>query len=306
MDPFIAEYLAQNYMPDLVVELHRSFELLEAYNIVDHETAILDLLMTAEYYDPNEIYDGVLMAIRSQLKAVLQAHTIVLHDETTIPQYNEWAEAFKLFEDLDDYSTIARWLESSMPADALLPEIIAFLSTQSVTECWDQLADFDENLLDEMRAYIAQQDQKRVIEQAETVADTDKILMRLKALQDYLKDERALGVRLAASGFLPGRPIHLYKGVIGLPWQETNVRQLAIDIFSIILLSDEHALPISQTYRQYSGVFLNQLSTIQKVDIEIVKLSLGFADYEKAMTAPTNTANTALDAVKALAHGKST
>jgi hypothetical protein len=286
MDVLIAAYLAQSYHPELVASIHRSFELFEQFNVTEHELPILNLIATQDNRDDAEIHDAVLKEIRDQLARVMHAHHIALSDETRIDQYNEWLEALYVFQDLEDYSTIARWLESDMDPEEQLLEIINDLCVLTISELQDTLVSFEPELIDGMKQYVEFQDQKKVIAETTISHDETAIIERLKQYQSYIQPATAVGVSLAAAGVLVGRPIELYKSLLKLPWAGTDITQLARDIYSVILLSDAHAQPLSSTYRLYSHLFLKNLDVAQRVDIELIKFNLGFMDYvEKMQTA---------------------
>jgi hypothetical protein len=247
MDALIAAYLAQTYHPDLVASIYRSFELFEQYNVTEHELPIINLVATQDNRDSAEIYDAVLKEIKDHLARVMQAHHIVLSDETRIDQYNEWLEALYVFQDLEDYSTIARWLESDMDPEEQLLEIVHDLCVLSISELQDTLVSFEPELIDGMRQYVEFQDQKKVIAETAISHDERAIIERLKHFQQYITPAKAAGVGLAAAGVLVGRPIELYKSLLKLPWSGTDTTALARDIYSVILLSDD-TLSLSRWY----------------------------------------------------------
>lgn len=303
MDLIIHHYVVQTYPPDLTAELHRSFELLEEYTITSHEEAITDLLMTSELHDPIEVYDGVLGAIRHALRRVLHEHRIELTEEASIPQYNEWADALKRFQDLEEYETVGAWLDSSMSAEDVLLEIVAYLSTSTPSQLIDTLETFDVELVEQMRQYCTLQRERRILDRTDPVPEEAEILARLRRLQRYLGEAKAIGVQMAASGYAIGRPLALYKGLLGVLWrpsQKPDPAQTAKDFYSLILLSAEHREPAPVVYRRYSAQFLSDLNLIQQVDIELVKLSLAFEQHAEHQTTLDHTASSALDAIRAL------
>ncbi|MGI9211239.1 MAG: hypothetical protein ACR2HF_02100 [Methylococcaceae bacterium] len=281
MDPLIENFIKEQYPPELMAELMRSFKLLDQYNVTAHEDEIMNVLMTDDISEPIERYYTVLGLVLVQLKRVMMAHKLVLRDEVTIGQYNDWLEALYTLQGLEQYGDIARWLESDLSDEEQLVEIIAYLSSQTTSQLIDQIMEIDEEFMDDLRTFVYVQEQKKVIESTQTVQDEELILRRLKCLQRVLAPETGLGIRLAASGFLPGRPLVVYKGLIGLPWREKDPTVLARDIVSLLMLCDEHQDPMTVLYRKYNTLFLNDLDTIQKVDIAVLKLSLAFEDAWK-------------------------
>jgi len=278
VDPLIETFIKEQYPPELMAELLRSFKLLDQYNIDTHEDEIMDILMSDDISEPIERYYAVLGSVLTQLKRVMAAHKLKLRDEVTIGQYNDWLEALYTLQGLEQYGDISRWLESDLSDEEQLVEIIAYLSSQSTSHLIEQLEDIDEEFMDDLRVFVYLQEQKKVIENTATSQDEALIIRRLKCLQAVLAPETGLGIRLAASGFLPGRPLVVYKGLIGLPWREKDPAVLARDILSLLMLCDEYQEPMSVLYRKYNTLFLNDLDTIQKVDIALLKLSMAFDD----------------------------
>jgi hypothetical protein len=285
MDTLIAEYLQDTYHPELAASIIRSFELLEQFNITEHELPILNLVATQANRDSAEIHDGVLRVLRDELVRAMAAHHIVLQDDTRIDQYNEWLEGLSIFQDLENYSDLARWLESDMSPEDKLLEVMRELTALTVSELQDLLVSFEPTLVDDMLAYVTFQDEKRQIADTVSDEDTSALLATLKLFQTYISPHKAVGVSLAAAGVLPGRPLTLYKSLLKLPWDTADTSALARDIYSVILLSDAHRLSPTAVYREHSRLFLKDVATVQRVDVELLKLSLAFTDYCKQSTA---------------------
>ena len=276
-DTFLA-YANTIFTPVLADEIKISFDLFELFNLPDYEIDFITLFSTAESYAPDTLQDAFLDILNEKIDFILKAHTLVLSDDATIIQKNIILSGLNLLQDLDSYAYILPILESCLDPIEKLAEVLSQLTTLTATDIITITTAIDDTFIVKLKELIY----KKEISINDKVTLSDKQLLiidKLKAFKSFMDSVPSLGVHMVQDGILVGLPLSVYMRYLDDTLVNKTPTELALHIFSLLLITDEGYINPVLAYRSHSNMFFTEIDSITSVDVQIQKLSQSFDTY---------------------------
>jgi hypothetical protein len=288
MDLLIEAYIQETFHPDLVDTMKKSFRLMDDFDLPDYESEMIELLMMEDMDLPQNTQDHFVTCLHKQLDRILHFHLILPMEISSIYEKTELVEALFNIQHLADYSEIINTLEADYDPIEIFSEVMSHCCEMPALAIENMVLKFNPSIIESLKTYIYNK-------QADTgviLTDVDerkrKIIRNLRTFKDFLttkplqfyKETNALGLSILEAGALVGQDLTLYVPFIDTHLQGTNYPQLAIDIYSVLLISKEGFDNTLGTFRKNSGWLLMDLLTISKVDPLVVNIAGAFDKYK--------------------------
>jgi hypothetical protein len=287
MDPLIEDFIKETFHPDMADTITHSFKLMTDFGLEDHQSEMINLLMSDDLLEPQTLQDQFLQMVLNKLRELEVAHTLVLSPEISLWDRNEILSGLFAIQHLNDYSLIVTALETTLDPEEKLAEALAHCCALSADRIVSLVEHIDPLTLSRLQEFIHQREvnsgkvitcftelQKRIIEN----------LRLFKAYCAHEKIEHAMGVRMVETGMLMGQPLEHYMPFVSEALEHDNVRQLAIDIFSLLMITDDGSNNPLVAYKKHSGQFFDDLNLISQVDSVMISISGAFESFKNHST----------------------
>ena len=274
IDLYVDTYLSE----ELQEEVHRSFNLFTFY---EHNTAyegLIDILNDASNQTTDTTQDLFMKELHRQLDFMLQEHTIVMTEETSLYQKNEILLALAHIQELEDYTPIIVTLESSMEYDEQLSVILEDMTMLDQATILSIVEDFSPKFLSLLKEfiYIKEENVPQVNRSAKPIVD------RYRHFTAAL-GETGLGVNMIDNGMLLGQRFVDYLTFVEKDMITDNDEQTAMNILSVIYLSSDGVNSPFLVYRKYSYRLLQDLNRVSKIEVLILGMIAKLTEYKKAL-----------------------
>jgi hypothetical protein len=275
MNDLISEFIAQQFTPEAIEDITRSFDLFEVFNSRDHEEKLIDVL-TDSNITAIEQKDGVMRVLHELADNILLAHTIKTYDDTSLFIKNEIMSSMFLVQHLEDSSPFQIALESNENDEEILAFIVSELSALTAVDAMTAIVDFRPTILKTLKEYLSSK------ELEQEVPMVDKYIKMLKDLKDFSKKDDLIGLKLIQSGMLLGQNIETYASFVqGI--DTANVDDLAWNILSLLYMTPEGFNSPILAYRKYSHIFFDNINVIGMVENKLAMHLDKFNEYQKVL-----------------------
>lgn len=275
MNDLISEFIAQQFTPEAIEDVKRSFDLFEVFNSRDHEEKLIDVLADSNI-TAIEQKDGVMRVLHELADNILLAHTIKTYDDTSLFTKNEIMSSMFLVQHLEDSSPFQIALESNENDEEILAFIVSELSVLTTVDVMTAIADFRPTILKTLKEYLSSK------ELEQEVPRVDKYIKMLKDLKDFSKKDDLIGLKLIQSGMLLGQNIETYASFVqGI--DTANADDLAWNILSLLYMTPEGVNSPILAYRKYSHIFFDNINVIGMVENKLAVHLDKFNEYQKVL-----------------------
>lgn len=275
MNDLISEFIAQQFTPEAIEDVKRSFDLFEVFNSRDHEEKLIDVLADSNI-TAIEQKDGVMRVLHELADNILLAHTIKTYDDTSLFTKNEIMSSMFLVQHLEDSSPFQIALESNENDEEILAFIVSELSALTTVDVMTAIADFRPTILKTLKQYLSSK------ELEQEVPRVDKYIKMLKDLKDFSKKDDLIGLKLIQSGMLLGQNIETYASFVqGI--DTANADDLAWNILSLLYMTPEGFNSPILAYRKYSHIFFDNINVIGTVENKLAMHLDKFNEYQKVL-----------------------
>lgn len=288
MDNLIEAYINETYHPDLVDTIRKAFSLFEAFELPDYESEMIDLLMVGDMETSQNIQDHFTTLVHKQLDRVIQCHLIIPMEAAHIHEKVSLIEALYNVQHLNDYSSIVHTLEADYDPLERLADVLSTCSEMTPLAIENMILKFNPSILDTLKQFVygKEADTKTILTDSQELQR--KIIHNLRSFKDFLdsdlalifKGKQAIGLMMLESNVMVGQDLELYIPFIDAQLKHQDYPKLALDVYSIILLSDEGFNNPVGTFKKNAGWLLDDLTAISKVDPMFMTIANAFDKYK--------------------------
>lgn len=288
MDELIASYIENTFHPDLNDTIHRAFALMESFELPDYESEFIDLLMVEDLDLPQNTQDHFTTILHKKLDEILHAHLIKPLEAAHLHEKVGLLTALFNVQHLADYTSIINTLEASYDDLERLSEVLSHCCEMTPLAIENIIDEFNPSILETLKTYIygVERDTKTIL--TDEVLLRRKIIQNLRLFKEFMENKNnsatPLGLFMLESDAMVGQDLELYVPFIDAQLKHTNYPKLAVDVFSLILLTEKGYLNPLGEFKKCSGWLLDDLTAISKVDPLIVSLSSAFDKFKYVKT----------------------
>lgn len=288
MDNLIEAYIGETFHPDLVDTIKKAFSLFEAFELPDYESEFIDLLMMEDMELSQNVQDHFTTILHKQIDTIIQFHLITPMEASHIHEKVSLLEALYNIQHLNDYTTIIHTLEADYDPLERLAEILSSCSEMTPLAIENMILDFNPSILDTLKQFVygKETDTKTILTDNQELQR--KIIRNLRTFKDFLttnlalsfKNHTGIGLQMLESNVMVGQDLELYIPFVDAQLKHTDYPKLALDIYSIILLSSEGYINPVGVFKKNAGWLMDDLTAISKVDPLIMILTNAFDKYK--------------------------
>jgi hypothetical protein len=264
MDEIIETFLMYYYTPEASNEITRSFRLFDKFEYKDIEIDFINIVSQQSIKSSDELVDSFNVNLHEKLNYMLNEHTIMTVSSATITEKNEILTALYLIQDLENYTSTICVLESLEEDEVILSTILAELCILEPHDILGLIESFNPVILKTL---------KKLIYSNETITNTpvnqDHINVLNAFFSLYGKDN--LGGLMITNGIRVGDNYSNYvefaETIIG-----SNNNQTAINLLSVIYMSEEGYLNPVLTYREHAMAILHDLNLFSNIEVIVLTI----------------------------------
>lgn len=273
MLPVIEQFINSNFTPEMALCTNDLFEILEQLTEEDFQQDYLAVLMDdSDGLDSTE--DRFISMMGNNLDYLFLLHGVTINQETSIGEQIQLIKDIVNIEDYGDYSAIMRAVESSADPVETLSAVIEITTTNpngfAKSRLYTILEEVKPDLIDVIKELASKHD-----DEDEERSETDPALVNnLKRFLVYMENVETLGRTLATKGIPLGAPFEKYIQFIPAEvTQSKDYKLVARELLSVLFMGiDSYTNPV-KFFRDNSQLIFDDLTTITKVDTELVRLT---------------------------------
>lgn len=269
LDETLVDYLATHYHHDYVLEILRTFEVLDLLGYENADAQFIELLSTYSYSTPDALSDAIITKLYEVIAQVLHEHDIELLPEAPLSLCHEVLSAIYLLQQLEDYRYLDELLSSELSPMELFCEAIKYVSVLSDEEILQCVTLPNDLFITALKNYVKERVQTQPSDEA-----LDKALIEnYRAFRDFCAPHRPLGVVLLEAGVRAGAEFDEY-----LMYLETieATAQCALDILSLILLAQNAYRYPLVIWRRYAPMLVDSHEVRNRLDTMLVAILTDF------------------------------
>lgn len=292
MDNLIEAYINETYHPDLVDTMKKAFSLFEAFELPDYESEFLDLLMMGDMESSQNVQDHFTTILHKKLDTVIQCHLISPMEAAHIHEKVGLIESLYNIQHLTDYTSIVHTLEADYDPIERLAEVLSVCGEMTPLAIENIILDFNPSILETLKQFVYAKEAETNTILTSTQELQRKIIKNLRAFKDFLgtdlalsfKGKSTIGLQMLESNVMVGQDLELYIPFIDAQLKHQDYPKLALDIYSIILLSGEGFSNPVGVFKKNCGWLLDDLIAISKVDPLYMTIANAFDKYKLTVT----------------------
>jgi len=240
----------------------------------------IDLLNNANFKSNEDLYDTFIIEVNKILDFILKEHEIIVTKETTLYEKNELLSSLLLIQDLEDYTPIARVLESLEPDADQLSSILGDLCMLDQTKLLEIIEWFNPNILFKLKEFVAIKEELR-----ETSNDNNNLDL-ISGLRLFFKcfEGFSLGKILLENNCIIGAKFADYLKFVESDIIMDSNEVTALNIYSVLIISSDGYNTPLLTYRKHSYELLQDLNKVSKIEVILLQLISKFEEYRKAQS----------------------
>lgn len=282
MDPVIEAYIEQTFHPEKCQIIIQIFDVLEAFAYPDYQSPYVNLIMTMDNYNQQDVQDHFTTLLHEQLDYVVHAHLIRLNEATPLWEKVNICEALAKIQNLDDYSNIAVVLESELDPEEKMADVLSQCCALTVHGLLPYIFNVEDSVLKQLKKYIQEKEETEGVTLTSFTELQKKIIKNLRSFKAFLEEEKrhAVGIFLLENNVLIGQPLERYVPFVDECLRASDYEQVALDIYSLILLTDEGFNNPIHHFKKHTGLLLDDLHSISKVDILVNQIAGRFEMFK--------------------------
>lgn len=284
MDELIATYIENTFHPEMNDTIHQAFYLMDNFALPDYESEFIDLLMMEDNAVPQNTQDHFTTILHKKLDMLLHAHLIKPLELTHLHEKVGLLNGLFNIQHLDDYTSVICTLEADYDDAERLAEVLSVCCELSPLAIENMIDEFNPSILETLKQYVYGLETNTKVIMTDEAELHRKIIKNLKLFKEFTKltynTESTLGLFMLESGAMVGQDLELYVPFIDAELKITDYPKLALDVFSLILLTDKGYLNPLAVFKKCSGWLLDDLTAIMKVDPIVVQISSGFEKFK--------------------------
>ena len=290
MNETIAVYILHTFSEGMCIVIKDAFKVIIDLGADESIYVFDDLILNDDNTTEETLQDLFILTLNNQLTNLLNIHSIIVNEhEITLNEKVQLLRALIDVQNLDDYSNIIAVVESYLDPIEKFSEIVSQLTLLRSTDVFRIVESVDPITLDLLKGYVYSKDIEAERKSKQLSRLQLNIINNLKSFKKWLesdsntKDLMPYGIHMINSFVLPGQPFNSYIPYISkdLENQTPNPNLIALNILSVIYISDEYNSPI-ECYRNNSEKLLDNLDLIKKVEASLLLVFQSFDNFKKS------------------------
>lgn len=280
MNDLIEKYIATQFHPDLGIELHRAFRIFDLFGLENYSLDFESILMQESILMSDEMRSWFLNTFHDKLNDIFEQCSITLTSDVDIYHKNEILFALDTVQHLLDYQDVLPLLEADLLNEEILASILFLYCELSQEVLLDSIQSVKTVLITTMKKYFNDKDTNKSMLPDNTTTMKELIYIN-KLFYTYNKNEETLGSKLINAEALLDRSIDEYLAMVGDIDLKRPIRNVTLDVYSILILTYDGYIETLQTYRKNSHLFFGaeDITLVQKVDIELTNQIQRFSSF---------------------------
>lgn len=265
-DDLLTAFIEQRYTTELAQEFFKSLDIFDSYEYPKGYEPLYAMVGSVGVVDNEDLADHLYEELNNQLDIVLHKHGIQLSESATLDQRNDILYALSIVQHRECCQQYARILESDLENIEQVGSIIEDITQLPITDFYSIVTYMDPKLPEAILTMIDEQ-------QPEQVTDTanPKVVRLLRIFSSHFGKDH-LAASLIDGGFIIGAKLCNY-----LPFVEDDIvaddtRQTALNILSLLYLSEDTFENPVEAYREYSDSWMESLQTINQVETILLEM----------------------------------
>jgi hypothetical protein len=277
------------YTEELQQEIRRSFSLFDFFEHNQAFSGFIDIITNESNLGGTAMSALFLEELHTQINYVLEQHTLHLVPETTIPEKNEFMWALAQLQRLEDYTGVIRTLENMAPNEEQFAAIIADLSMLNESQVHALVKDFNPRILQTLKDFIYAKE-TAVVEEPNA-----KLIANLRMFHQVFGNNN-LGYHLVKGEVRLNERFETYLSYVKDEFIDDVDEQCALNILSVIYLSNDGFNSPITVYRKYSHHLLNNLDRVSRVEVQVLNMIGRMNEFKQATDEKNRLSSTVIEA----------
>jgi hypothetical protein len=277
VDELISIFIDSHFSEEFQEEINRSFGLIEFFDYKDAYSGFVDILTNEANHSGSDMQDMFTAELNKKLDYMLSEHQLQLVPEATVFQKNEILLALAHVQNLENYTGIIAVLESLESDELKTALILSDLSTLDESTVLSLVAKINPRTLQALKDYIYAKEKAQ-----EQNGLLDNKLLANFILFTKLYGQATLGAGLLSSGMMAAQRFHIYLGFVESEVVVKDDEQTALNIMSLIYLSEDGFNSPLLVYHKYSYRLLQDLNRVSRIEVKILGIIAKITEHRNA------------------------
>lgn len=272
MDQLLYSFIINNYIDEMQYEINKSILILENYGY-DIQSKLLNIVSSESYVSTENMIDKVTLTIIEGLNFVLKEHKIILIDEATINERNEFLTALNTIQNLENYEPIISLLETLESNEHKLSLIISDFSYFNQVDVMRLVEYFDPIILTILKNYIIEREPNEILEVNSDISNNLKVFLK------FYNSEIANEI---SSVLLIGNTFPLYLNFFKSDIDSEDIDGKLKIIITLLYMSEDGYNNPLETFRNYSSLIYSDLNMINQLEVLLINTINAFNEFKDA------------------------
>ena len=268
-------FIRDNYSTDKQELLESCFDTIDLYDLEEHDTPFINLLMEGDQHDRNELITQFETLVRNTLLYLVTIQPVTLNADIDINTLNEITNALFEIQSYEDKTTILDLINGLYNNEEKLAELLALVSILTVDDILLQIEYVDDELFNCLLDIYEENDLQTDTE------ENKELLDKLKSFKEFIKYDTAIGFRLIGQGSSYKLPFSFYIDKCKKQLDTIPVEEAAKELAVLLLITEETFKSPIVEYSVRSHDIFSDIDKITKINVQLVKI---FSEYEKYMS----------------------
>lgn len=279
MDEMIDIFVETFYSDEMKSLVYRGLGIFESFQHYEPFPELINLAMSHQSIENSELSNSFVDKVKSGLCDILSAHGLVVSSDSRLSHIVELCTGLGIIQRLENYESLARKLEGTKSDIEIVCEIFEQITALKFIELMDLIEELNPSFMEGLKTFIGLKDQENDANKEETaVFKMDSV----KAFEKKFGGD-SLGVKLLRTNTPPGYEFKTYANLTrDFIVKEGNIRETALNFYSLMLISnDGHLSPIT-FFRQIAGEFFSDMSETNEIEKQLLLISAEHESYRRA------------------------
>lgn len=277
-------YASVTFTPEFQDEINTLIDLMEAFEYKSGHQKLYDVLHGTETDDLEITQQNFRNQLHEIADFLLEEHQIRLHDEATLEEKNQLLVGLFRLQSVEDPVPLILMLENRLSGDLeKFSQVMETVTTLSQEQVLTVVAEVHPSTLVSMQEYLEtleaeQETNKNLPEHLQPGSD---YLENLQAFLSY-QDNNTLATVMIRNGAMMGATLDHYLPYVGKHVVASSEEQTALNVLSLLMLSEDTYRDPVQSYRKISDSFDFTSQQALRVEVLIMDILSKFRQYRKA------------------------
>ena len=275
-----AQFIKNNYLPEMQAVMLDSFSLLEGFSINFYEDKYVDIISNEMTMDTNQKVDTVLLNLKKDIFQIIEEHDIFI-DKEMLPSLTELCSIASFIlkvQSLEDYGFVSYRLTAHTSPKSAVVDLVDHHTDLTKIRAMELIESVSENFIEALKLLI--QDKEQTATEPVIDIDHNKHIHQFFA---YTKDHTSLGLRLYEQGY-QNLTLKELSQMLTFSIQDyvdknitNNFAQTALDVFSLLVITkDDYATP-HQKFKNSVAYLTYSTENVTRLDKVILQMGVDFS-----------------------------